>query len=896
MKTHFKRALTLMLVAVLVVSSLIFVPSSNTKAATAVTSMDYYDGANGPTQEKSGVVGTSFGIVMPKINGEALTKTSWPQYEGDIELQVWQAKGTGGEYKDINKVDYFVWNDTWAWEWQQWTDTVGGWILWMKLPETTKIRFHSKTNNVNLDYTWTLNVLQPTSLTSISTTENAVTADATGGSATHWHLWSFNGGSAIYDQVKDDMDVLVDNKDGKGFVKLLGNASSGFIWDTNFGIYTDGSGGFWFQGIDHSFTLRLQKKNNSSIHADMEVTFNRPVRNNWNLTPYEGTNISAGEDGSLGFPLPKIGGTDPLKSDIDMFTYEVKVNGNWVALNDIASSGFVYEGSGYNSASLSNQWGYFVDHVYGLWFKPIRQNYELRIGFPKNGKADGGIDGNYVNYTITGNPSAQPSLPDDMKTELTVDDTTNSGGFVPSGYKMIWNDEFSGNAVDTNKWNFEEGYLLEEDKIDTFGWGNQELEYYSKDAVSVKDGLLNIHMKKDKKTFYAKGDTAHTNGRTAEYQSGKITTQKKFSVKYGRVDVRAKFPSGNGIWPAVWMLPNDSLYGGWAYSGEIDIAEGRGRVPNKLFGAMHYGGAWPNNLNTSDLLDLTANGKKKTDTTDWHVYSVVWENDNIKIYCDGKAFFKCTKDQWRSNSDMGNSYAPFDQRFYMILNLACGGTFDSGNRPGEDFTGADMYIDYVRAYQRIVGANDDEQPDHNPGMRTDGVDDNLYGDYQIGKGGAPVEPTTEAPTGNPTTEAPTDNPTDKPTVRPDETTKIPVNPTVKPTKKDNSKLINQIKVSKVTIKKATKKKSAKKINITLKKTVKIADGYQVRVYKSKKNAKKNKKAVVKKTIKVNKKKFTVSKKKIKKLKKIFLKVRAFKKINNVMYFGKWSKTKKVKIK
>ena len=882
-----RRTLSFALAIALVVTSLIFVPSK-AKAATAITSMEYYDnGGNGPTQTKTGVAGTSFGTVMPKMNGAALTKDSFAQYESDLELQVSMQETTGGEYKDINKVDYFKFNDTWGWEWQQWTDTVGGWILWMKLPETTKIKFHGKTNNVNLEYTWTLNVLQPTSLTSISTSEGSVTADSTGGSATHWHLWTFNGGSAVYDQVKDDMDVLVDNKDGKGFVKLLGNAASGFIWDTNFGIYTDGSGGFWFQGIDHSFTLRLQKKNDSSIHADMEVTFNKPVRNNWNLTPFEGTTINAGEDGSLGFPLPKIGGTEALKSDIDLFTYEVKVDGNWVALNDIASSGFVYEGSGYNSASLSNQWGYFVDHVYGLWFKPIRQDYEIRIGFPKNGEAGGAIDGNYVTYQLKGNPSAEPSLPDDMKVDLTVDDTDNSDGYVPAGYKMIWNDEFSGSSLDTSKWNVIEGYLLEEDNIDTYGWGNQELEYYSKDAISVKDGFLNIHMKKDKKTFYAKSDTAHTNGRTAEYQSGKITTQNNFSVKYGRVDVRAKFPSGNGIWPAVWMLPNDNLYGAWAYSGEIDIAEGRGRVPNKVFGAMHYGGAWPDNLNTSDLLDITANGKKKTDTTDWHVYSVVWENDNIKVYCDGLAFFKCTKDQWKSNSDMGNSYAPFDQRFYAIINLACGGTFDSGNKPGDDFTGADLYVDYIRAYQRMVGANDDEQPDHNPGMITDGVDDNLYGDYKIGKGGAPVDPTTEAPT---------EKPTDQPTVKPDETTKAPVNPTVKPTKKDNSKLINQIKVSKVTIKKAVKKKSAKKIKITLKKTVKIADGYQVRVYKSKKNAKKNKKAVVKKTINANKKKFTVSKKKIKKLKKIFVRARAFKKIDSVMYFGKWSKPKKVKIK
>ena len=878
MKRLMKRFIVFVMAIALVVTSLAFMPAK-VKAGTAVTSLEYYDnGGNGPTQSKTGVAPVSFGTVMPKINGAALTKDSFPQYEDDIELQVCLDELTGGEYKPISSVNYFVFNDTWGWEWQQWTPDAGGWILWMKCPETTKVKFHGKTNNVDLEYTWTLNELPKKELTSISTTETSQTADSTGAIATHWHLWTFNGGDATYDQVKDDIRVLVNNNDGKGFVDLLGNASSGFIWDTNFGIYTDGSGGFWFTGVDHTFTLRLQKKNDASIYADAEMKFEPPHRDNYNLTPFADTTATADANGALGIVLPKIGGTNPIKTDIDMFTYEVDVNGSWIALNDIAASGFVYEGSGYNNASLSQQWGYFIDTVYGLWFQPLRKDTTLRIGYPKNGEKGGAIDGNYVTYTLIGNPDATGNLPEDMLTELTVDDTTNSDGFVPSGYKMIWNDDFSGSSLDTDKWNIEEGYLLEEDNIDTYGWGNQELEYYSKDAVSVKDGLLNIHMKKDKKTFYAKSDTAHTNGRTAEYQSGKITTKDNFSIKYGRVDVRAKFPSGNGIWPAIWMLPNDNRYGAWAYSGEIDIAEGRGRVPNKVFGAMHYGGAWPDNLNTSDLLDITADGKKKTDTTDWHVYSVVWENDNIKVYCDGKAFFKCTKDQWKSNSDMGNSYAPFDQRFYAIINLACGGTFDSGNKPGDDFTGADLYVDYIRAYQRMVGANDDEQPDNNPGVKTDGVDDNLYGDYKIGKKTTPDDPTTEAPT--------TIKP-DNPTTKPAETTA----PVVKPTKKDNSALIKQIKFSKPKVKKAVKKKSAKKIKITLKKKVAIANGYNVMVTKKKKS----KKAILRKNVK-NKKTFKISSKKLKRLKKIYVKLRAFKLIDNVKYFGKWSKPKKVKIK
>ncbi len=884
-----RSTLTFVLAIVLVVTSFAFMPAK-AKEGTAITSMDYYDTAgNGPTQSKTGVAPVSFGTVMPKMNGAALTKDSFAQYEDDLELQVSMEETTGGEYKNIKNVDYFKFNDTWGWEWQV-DGGFSGWILWMKLPETTKIKFHGKTNNIDLEYTWTLNQLPKTELTSISTTETTQDAGSTGIAATHWHLWTFNGGAATYNQVKDDIRVLVDNNDGKGFVDLLGNASSGFIWDTNFGIYEDGSGGFWFTGVDHSFTIRLQKRNDASIYADAKVNFNPPPRDNYNLTPYEGTTVTANESGALGIVLPRIGGTPALKTDIDMFIYEVKVGDDWIALNDIAASGFVYEGSGYNSASLSQQWGYFINSVYGLWFQPVRQNTTLRIGYPRNGEKGGAIDGNYVTYSLVGNPDATGSLPDDMLTELTVDDETNSDGYTPAGWKMIWNDEFSGNTLDTNKWNVVEGYLLEEDNIDTFGWGNQELEWYSKDNVKVENGLLNIHMKKDKKTFYAKSDTAHANGRTAEYSSGKITTQNNFSVKYGRVDVRAKFPSGNGIWPAIWMLPNDNLYGAWAYSGEIDIAEGRGRVPNKVFGAMHYGGAWPNNLNTSDLLDITADGKKKTDTTDWHVYSVVWENDNIKVYCDGKAFFKCTKEQWRSNSDMGNSYAPFDQRFYAIINLACGGTFDSGNKPGDDFTSADLYVDYIRAYQRMVGANDDEQPDHNAGMTTDGVDDNLYGDYKIGKKTTPVDPTTEAPTVKPD-ETTQQEVSTKPDVKPAETTKS----VVRPAKKDNSKLINQIKSSKVKVKKAVKKKSAKKIKVTLKKVVPGANGYNVNVFKSKKNAKKNKKAILKRAV-VNTKSFTISGKKIKKRKKLFIRVRAFRAIDSVIYFGKWSKPKKVKIK
>lgn len=151
---------------------------------------------------------------------------------------------------------------------------------------------------------------------------------------------------------------------------------------------------------------------------------------------------------------------------------------------------------------------------------------------------------------------------------------------------------------------------------------------------------------------------------------------------------------------AMWMLPNDSRYGSWPLSGEIDVFEGRGRTPDMVFGTLHYGAQWPNNINTSDVFNMVQDGKKKTGIADWHVYSVVWDAEIIKIYCDGKCYFKCTYGEWYSGSDRGNAYAPFDQRFYLILNLAAGGTFDSGYVPDVVLHQGFMKVDYDKGMIR----------------------------------------------------------------------------------------------------------------------------------------------------------------------------------------------------
>ena len=257
---------------------------------------------------------------------------------------------------------------------------------------------------------------------------------------------------------------------------------------------------------------------------------------------------------------------------------------------------------------------------------------------------------------------------------------------------MVWNDEFDGTSYDKSKWQAETGFLSNENDINTAGWGNYEKQYYtdSGNNISQDDGKLNITLKREEKLFF---DT-NGYGATANYSSGKLVSKDLFSVKYGRVDIRAKMPTGTGLWSALSMLPNDEIYGSWASSGEIDIFGGCGRTPEMVKGTLHYGSKWPDNKNASNSLNIVENGKKGTNISDWHVYSMIWEEGIIRFYCDGKCYFEC--DSWYTAASRSNPNAPFDQRFYLILNLAAGGSYDNFNEPDESFTQANMSVDYVR--------------------------------------------------------------------------------------------------------------------------------------------------------------------------------------------------------
>lgn len=242
-------------------------------------------------------------------------------------------------------------------------------------------------------------------------------------------------------------------------------------------------------------------------------------------------------------------------------------------------------------------------------------------------------------------------------------------------WKLVWQDEFNGDSLNYDQWKIE---------VNAFGGGNQEQQIYTDRAknVRVQNGQLVIE---------AHNDNAAIAGTSRPYSSGRIHSKRRGDWKYGRFEVRAKLPAGQGIWPAIWMLPSDDQYGNWARSGEIDIMEFKGQEPTTIWGTLHYGDKWPDNIHSGDTLKTP-----NTDySADFHVYATEWEEGEIRWYIDGKLWQTQTK--W-STPDAAFP-APFDQKFHMILNVAVGGNFVGPTNSETKFPAA-MLVDYVRIYQR----------------------------------------------------------------------------------------------------------------------------------------------------------------------------------------------------
>ena len=254
-------------------------------------------------------------------------------------------------------------------------------------------------------------------------------------------------------------------------------------------------------------------------------------------------------------------------------------------------------------------------------------------------------------------------------------------------WTLVWSDEFDGESLNAENWNIETG---DGSQYGLTGWGNNELEWYQAENITVADGFLNITAKEEASNGY-------------NYTSGRMRSDGKVDIKYGRIEARIKAPAGQGLWSAFWMLPTDSQYGGWASGGELDIMEivsPNGTNNQEVHGTIHYGMAWP--------LNKSAGGKYAINPTDdYHVYAIEWEQDEIRWYVDDVHFATVTSDTWWSYFYGENGYvsapeAPFNQDFHLLLNLAVGGNWPGAPDQATVFP-ATLSVDYVRVYECSAG-------------------------------------------------------------------------------------------------------------------------------------------------------------------------------------------------
>jgi beta-glucanase (GH16 family) len=254
-----------------------------------------------------------------------------------------------------------------------------------------------------------------------------------------------------------------------------------------------------------------------------------------------------------------------------------------------------------------------------------------------------------------------------------------------AGGQLPWSDEFDGTSLDPSHWTFDIGTGPPYP-----GWGNNELEYYTSrpQNVYVTNGLLHIVALQES-----------YNG--SSYTSAKLKTRGFFYQKYGRFEFRARLPQGQGYWSALWLLPEDSVYGGWAASGEIDLMENKGSNPTNVLGTLHFGGMYPNQAQSYGPSFIFPPGGS---VTNFHIYALEWSSNAISWYVDNQLYQ--TQTSWWSssnptNTSIRNPYpAPFDQPFYILMNVAIGGTFP-GNPDGTTVFPGEMQVDYVRVYNLL---------------------------------------------------------------------------------------------------------------------------------------------------------------------------------------------------
>ena len=276
-----------------------------------------------------------------------------------------------------------------------------------------------------------------------------------------------------------------------------------------------------------------------------------------------------------------------------------------------------------------------------------------------------------------------------------------------AGWNLLWADEFDGAALDTGNWSY---------MVGCWGGGNHERQCYTDDAKNavVKDGVLSIialpgeitgsPLSPDSRAAASKSELAAQISKP--FSSARLRTRGKRDWRYGRMEIRAKLPVGQGVWPAIWMMPSEDVYGAWPLSGEIDIMEAinlgavcdscKGGRENRIHGTIHFGARPPGNVHKGAFTAMS-------DSKDgFHTYAAEWSKDRITWFVDDVPYSTLTSDSWYSAAAENDRSAPFDRAFHMILNVAIGGDWpENENEKGvADITVPKiMQIDWVRVYQ-----------------------------------------------------------------------------------------------------------------------------------------------------------------------------------------------------
>jgi beta-glucanase (GH16 family) len=285
-----------------------------------------------------------------------------------------------------------------------------------------------------------------------------------------------------------------------------------------------------------------------------------------------------------------------------------------------------------------------------------------------------------------------------------VDQTFPDPLATPEGWTLVWSDEFDEAELDTTKWDIQLGDGCD---LGICGWGNGEFQNYTAENFAVGDGTLRITARRSTvaaDTVIAGTDTTIVAADTS-YSSSRIRTLGKGDWTYGRFEIRAKLPTGQGMWPAIWLLFSEPTYGEWAASGEIDIMEAIGSEPGEIFGTLHYGGTAPNNVFSGEGRQLNF----ATFDEDFYVFTIKWEEGEIRWYLNNVLYQTQTSDDWFTTGANGegeddedfNPNAPFDHDFHMILNVAVGGNLPGAPDVSTTFPQT-MEVDYVRVYERTA--------------------------------------------------------------------------------------------------------------------------------------------------------------------------------------------------